>query len=49
MKLLRQYWGLIALVLLLTMWWTAKTGPAPLLILSGLVVLWSTKTTLESI
>ena len=41
MKLLRQYWGLVALVLLLTIWWTAETGAAPLLFLSGAVVVWS--------
>ncbi len=41
MRFLRQYWGLVALILLLTIWWTAETGPAPLMILSGLVVVWS--------
>ena len=41
MKLFRRYWGLVALALLLTMWWTTKVGPVVLLVLSGAVVTWA--------
>ncbi|MBM7490117.1 hypothetical protein JOD64_001339 [Micromonospora luteifusca] len=41
MKILRRYWGLVALALLLTAWWTTQVGPGVLYLLSGAVVLWS--------
>ncbi|TWG22150.1 hypothetical protein FHX75_12670 [Micromonospora palomenae] len=41
MKILRRHWGLVALVLLLTAWWTTQVGPGVLYLLSGAVVLWS--------
>lgn len=40
MKGLAKYWGYIALVILLTAWWTTEVGPAFLVILSALVTLY---------
>jgi hypothetical protein len=40
MKLLWRYWGYILFVLLLTAWWTTKTGPVALIVLSTLAGLY---------
>lgn len=39
--MLRRYWGLVALLLLVTLWWTGNAGPELLYLLSGGVMIWS--------
>lgn len=38
---IKRYWGLVALAVLVTAWWTLNAGPAALLVLSGLVAVWA--------
>ncbi|WP_433213288.1 hypothetical protein ACQP00_01715 [Dactylosporangium sp. CS-047395] len=40
MKGFGKYWGYIALILLLTAWWTTKIGPGVLIVLSVAVTLY---------
>lgn len=37
MKNLRRYWGYVAFVVLITVWWTRPVGPVALIVLSLLV------------
>ncbi|MEU7774951.1 hypothetical protein AB0C44_26855 [Micromonospora taraxaci] len=41
MKVLRRYWGLLALLALIAVWWSGNAGPELLYFLSAGVVIWS--------